>query len=145
MAQEISSLPWDSPEFYHQAHAVAAEHVKFVEHKGKRILTTDCVGADLKLLKAIAAECFHVVSSHPPKSVRTLIDVAGAEFQSESVKIGSELAAKNRPYVVRGAVLGVKGLRYFAFQTIIRFSNRPMKLFEDRAQALDWLAEDDRE
>jgi hypothetical protein len=125
VAQEISPLPWDSPDFYRQAHTVAAEHLEFVEHQGKRIPQIDCAGADLPLLKAIAAECFHVVSSHPLKSVRTLIDVAGAEFESEGVKIGSELAAKNRPYVVRGAVLGVKGLRFFAFQTIITFSNRP--------------------
>ncbi len=142
MSQEISPLPWDSPEFYLQAHAVAAARLKFVEHKGKRILTINCVQTDFQLLKAIAAEVFHVVSSHQPKSVRTLIDVEGAEFNSESVSLASELAAKNRPYVLRGAVIGVKGMRYFAFQTVISFSKRPMKLFENRLEALDWLALD---
>jgi hypothetical protein len=142
VSQEISSLSWDSPEFYPQAHAIAAKYVKFIEHKGKRILTIDCARADLQLQKAIAAEVYHVVSSQEPKSVRTLLDVEAAQFESEGVKVGSELAAKNRPYVLRGAVLGVKGLRYFALQTVISFSKRPMKLFENRQEALDWLAQE---
>lgn len=143
MGKENSKPSWDSPEFYREAHAVAAKYVQFVEHKGKRILVTDCVGADLQLLRAIAAECLHVVSSQSLKSTRTLVDVEGAEFDTESMKIGSELATKNRPYVLRSAVVGVKGLRFFAFKTIITATNRPMKLFEDRQKALDWLAEDD--
>jgi hypothetical protein len=143
VSKENSTLPWHSPEFYRQAHAVAAKYVEFVEHKGKRILVTDCAGADLQLLRAIAAECLHIVSSQGLTSMRTLVDVEGAEFDTESMKIASELAAKNRPYVLRSAVVGVKGLRFFAFKTIIAATQRPMRLFEDRQRALDWLAEDD--
>jgi hypothetical protein len=143
VSKENSTLPWDSPEFYRTVHAVAAKYVQFVEHKGKRILVTECAGADLQLLRAIAAECLHVVTGQGLKSMRTLVNVEGAEFDTESMKIGSELAAKNRPYVLRSAVIGVKGLRFFAFKTIITATNRPMKLFENREKALDWLAGDD--
>jgi hypothetical protein len=143
LSQELSPLPWDSPEFYRQAHPVAAKHVQFVEHQGKRILVTDCAGVDAQLLKAIAAECFHVVSSHGPKSLRTLIDVGGAEFVNEVVSILTELATRNRPYVMRSAVIGVTGLRFFALKTLISVSKRPIKLFDNRLQALDWLAQED--
>jgi len=143
VSKENTPLPWDSPEFYREAHAVAAKYVQFVEHRGKRILVTDCAGAGLQLLRAIAAECFHVVSSHGLKSMRTLVDVEGAEFDTESMRVGSELAAKNRPYILRSAVIGIKGLRFFAFKTIVTATQRPIKLFEDRQKALDWLAEDD--
>jgi len=143
VSQELSTLPWDSPEFYRQAHAVAAKRVQFVEHQGKRILMTDFSGADPQLLKAIAAECFHGVSRQPPKSLRTLSDIAGAEYSGEVLNILTELVTKNRPYVLRGAVVGVTGLRFFALKTLISVSKRPIKLFDTRLQALDWLANDD--
>jgi hypothetical protein len=143
VSQELSTLPWDSPEFYPEAHAIAAKRLAFIEHKGKRILTINSVGADLPLVKAIAAECWHIVSSQEPKSVRTLNDLEGGEFTTETVKILSELAAKNRPYVVRAAVIGIKGMRFFAFQTVVSLTKRPLKLFSDRWQALDWLVQDD--
>lgn len=94
------------------------------------------------MVKAIAAECWHIMSSQAEKSVRTLNDFDGAEFTSETVRIMSELAARNRPYVIRGAVIGIKGMRYFAYQTVVTVTKRPLKLFDNRVQALDWLVED---
>ena len=143
MSQEVSTLPWDSPEFYPQAHAVAAQRLEFIEHQGKRILTINSVGADFQLVRAIAAECWHIISRQELQSVRTLNDLAGSEFTSESVSVLTELAAKNRPYVVRAAVIGIKGMRFFTFQTVVSFTKRPLKLFDDRVKALDWLAQDD--
>jgi len=143
VTRDISTLPWDSPEFYAHAHSAAAKRLGFIEHKGKRILNINSAGADFQLLKAIAAECAHIIDNQELKSVRTLNDLDGAEFTNESVKLLSELAAKNRPYVVRAAVIGIKGMRFFAYQTVVSVTKRPLKLFNDRLQALDWLAEDD--
>lgn len=140
MTQTSSPLPWDSPEFYPEAHVLAGDRLAFVEHKGKRILTINSTGADLKMVKAIAAECWHIVSRQELQSVRTLNDLNGGEFTSETVRIFSELAAKNRPYVVRAAVIGIKGMRYFAYQTVVSLTKRPLKLFDNRIEALDWLA-----
>src|SRR5882724_6463102 len=143
MSQDISTLPWDSPEFYPHAHALAAGRLEFIEHKGKRILSINSAGADFQLIRAIAAECWHIVSREELQSVRTVNDLAGAEFSSETTKVFSELVTKNRPYVVRGALIGIKGMRFFAYQTVVSITNRPLKLFSTRAQALDWLAQDD--
>src|SRR5215470_12028146 len=55
VTQDISTLPWDSAEFYHYAHPIAAKRLGFVEHKGKRILTIDSRGANLQTVRAIAA------------------------------------------------------------------------------------------
>jgi hypothetical protein len=140
---DISTLPWDSPEFYAHAHALAGNRLGFVEHKGKRILNINSVGADFQLIRAIAAECSHIISGQQLKSVRTLNDLDGAEFTNESVRVLSELAAKNRPYVVRAAVIGIKGMRFFAYQTVVSVTKRPLKLFNDRVEALDWLAGDE--
>jgi hypothetical protein len=139
---DISALAWDSPEFYPHAHELAGNRLGFIEHKGKRILNINSVGADFQLIKAIAAECAHIISGQRLKSVRTLNDLDGAEFTNESVKVLSELAAKNAPYVLRAAVIGIKGMRFFAYQTVVSVTKRPLKLFSDRLQALDWLAEE---
>jgi hypothetical protein len=141
---DISTLPWDSPEYYPHAHALAGKRLGFIEHKGKRILNINSAGADFQLIRAIAAECAHIIAGQQLKSVRTLNDLDGAEFTNESVKVLSELAAKNAPYVVRAAVIGIKGMRYFAYQTVVSVTKRPLKLFSDRIEALDWLAEDDQ-
>ncbi len=143
MSQDISTLPWDSPEFYPHAHAFAAKRLEFIEHKGKRILSINSVGADFPLIRAIAAECWHIVSRQELKSVRTVNDLEGGEFSSETTKVWSELVTKNRPYVVRGALLGIKGMRFFAYQTVVSITNRPLKLFSNRSQALDWLVQED--
>ncbi len=142
MSPDISNLPWDSPEFYPHAHAMAGERLKFIEHKGKRILNINSVGADFQLIRAIAAECWHLVSREQLKSVLTVNDLEGAEFSSETTKVLSELVAKNRPYVVRGALIGIKGMRFFAYQSVVSLTNRPLKLFNDRQQALDWLVQE---
>jgi hypothetical protein len=143
VSQEPSPIPWDSPEFYRQAHVVAAKYVQFIEHQGKRILITDYAGVDTQLAKAIAAECLHVVSRQRAKSLRALTDFAGAEFSGEILSILTEVATRNLPYIFRSAVIGVTGLRFFALKTIISLSKRPIKLFDTRLQALDWLAKDD--
>ena len=137
MSQEIDALPWDSPEFYPHAHAVAGDRLGFIEHNGKSILTINSVGADFRLVRAIAAECWHIIASQEPGSMRTLNNLDGAEFTNDSVKVLSELAAKNRPYVVRAAVIGIKGMRFFAFQSVVTLTNRPLRLFSDREQALE--------
>ena len=144
MSPDISKLAWDSPEFYPHAHALAGSRLGFIEHKGKRILNINSAGADFQLIRAIAAECAHIISGQPLKSVRTLNDLDGAEFTNEGVKVLSELAARNAPYVVRAAVIGIKGMRYFAYQTVVSVTKRPLKLFSDRQEALDWLAGDDQ-
>jgi hypothetical protein len=143
VSEESSTRPWDSPEFYPEAHALAAKRLSFIEHKGKRVLTINTAGADLQMLRAIAAVCWHIVSSQRPKSVRTFNDLSASEFTTEGIQVLTELVAKNRPYVMRAAVIGVKGLRFFTLQTIISLTNRPLKLFDDRTQALDWLVQAD--
>jgi hypothetical protein len=145
VSRDISTLPWDSAEFYQYAHPIAAKRLEFLEHQGKRILTIDSTGANLPIVRAIAAECWRIVSNQELKSVRTLNNLKGAEFSSETVRIMSELVTKNRPYVVRGALIGITGMRFFAYQTVVRLTKRPLKLFETQAEALDWLALDGEE
>jgi hypothetical protein len=133
------SLPWHSQQFYSQAHALAAARVRFSNHKGTRILLVDFSEADYDLVRAIAAECLRVMSAEPPFSVLSLCEVDGIPFDTNSLRIGSELTDRCRPYSARIAVSGVTGFRAFLLQTIADAARRPMKLFKDKEPALDWL------
>jgi hypothetical protein len=141
--QKDPVLPWYSREFYRQAHAIAAARVRFSEHQEKRILVVDFSRADLDIVRAVAAECLHVMSTQPPNSVLSLVEVEGIPFHTEALKIGSELTEKVQQYAIRTAVSGVVGFRSFMLQAIADASRRPIRLFKDREKALLWLVTED--
>jgi hypothetical protein len=138
-SEKNRSLPWHSRQFYRQAHAVAAPRVWFDQYKGTRILIVDFSRADLDLVRAVAAECLHVMSAEPPFSVLSLCEVEGIPFNTEALRVGGELTDMCRPYSARLAVSGVAGFRGFLLQTIADAAGRPTKLFKDRIAALNWL------
>lgn len=140
-AEKNRSLPWHSPQFYQQVRGVAASRVQFVRHKGVRILIIDFSKADVELVRAIAAECLHVMEAEPSLSVLSLSDVEGILFDTESLRIGNELTERCRPYSAKVAVSGVTGFRAFLLQAIADVAGRPMKMFKEKQPALDWLVE----
>lgn len=139
MSEKEAVLPWHSPQFYRQAHAVGATRVRFSEHKGRRILVVDFSRAELDLVRAVAAECLHVMSAQPPQSVLSLVEVEGIPFSTDALKIGSELTEMANRFSLRTAVSGVTGFRSFLLQTIADTAKRPIKLFKERDKALAWL------
>ena len=94
------------------------------------------------MLKAVAEEMHRVISKEPPKSVRTLNDVTGTGFDSESVAVLKSKVAANAPYVRRAAVIGITGLQALIYEAVQKFSQRSIPLFSTRQEALDWLVKD---
>jgi hypothetical protein len=133
---------WHSPEFYRDAHELAAKRVSFIEHKGRRILFVDFFEAELEVVKATAAECLHVMSQEPAHSVLSLVEVEGIPFHPDALKVGSELTEMGQAYSLRTALSGVSGFRSFMLQTIANATKRPIRLFKERVEALDWLVTD---
>jgi hypothetical protein len=144
MANDVATetntvLPWHSPQFYRQAHDIGASRVRFFEHQGRRILHIDFSRAGLDVVRAVAAECLHVVSAEPPHSVLSLVQTGGVPFNSDSYKVGAELTQMVHQYSLRTAISGVTGFRSFVLQTIANAAKRPIKLFRERDEALAWL------
>jgi hypothetical protein len=143
MIEKETVLPWDSPQFYRQAHAIGAQRVRFMEHRGRKILFVDFSKAELDVIRAVAAECLHVMMTQPPLSVLSLVEMEGIPFSTEALKIGSELTEKGQNYSLRTAVSPVVGFRSFLLQTVADASKRPIKLFKEREKALEWLVSED--
>src|SRR5262249_17433028 len=129
--------PWYSSQFYRRAHAIGAPRGRFTDHQAWRILVVDFSGAELDLIRAVAAECLHVMAGQPPYSVLSLVEVEGIPFSTDALKIGSELTEMAQRYALRTAVSGVTGFRSFLLQKIADASNRPIRLFKDRDRALE--------
>jgi hypothetical protein len=120
----------------------AARRVRFILHRGKRVLAIDYSHCDVAQLKAVADEMHRVIAREPLNSVRTLTDVTGTGFDHESVEFLKSRVAANAPYVRRAAVIGISGLQRLIYEAVKLFTKRSIPNFSARADALDYLVED---
>lgn len=117
------------------------ERTRFIEHQGKRILLLDYSGVrDPEQALREIRHSMSVVAQHPPGSLRVLTNVRDARYNAAVLQGMKELAAHNAPYVRASAVVGMSGLHRIAYQAVILFSKRNIKVFDAEAEALDWLA-----
>jgi hypothetical protein len=122
--------------------AIAPGRVRFIEHRGKRVLFINYSHCDVAMLKAVAEEGHRVIAREQPNSVLTLNDVTGTTFDKESVAVLQAKVAANAPYVRRGAVIGIHGLQRLIYEGVQTFSRRRLPLFNSREEALSWLVQD---
>lgn len=117
---------------------------RFIEHRGQRIVLLDFSGLGANPAEALRhiAEAREFIGRLPPDgSARTLTDALGARYNSEILQAMKELAAHNKPYVDRAAVVTDSGLHRIGILAVATFSGRSLRGFADRDSALDWLAE----
>ncbi|HWZ43442.1 MAG TPA: hypothetical protein VNW97_08180 [Candidatus Saccharimonadales bacterium] len=124
--------------------AIAAR-VRFIEHAGTRVLAIDYRHCDVALLKQVVMEGHRVISRELPNSVLTLNDVAGTQFDQESVKVLKSMVAANAPYVKRAAIIGISGLQLLIYDAVQTFSQRRIPRFSSQQDALDWLVKEEEE
>lgn len=119
-----------------------SDRIRWVEHKGKRILLHDFSGISnpFDVLPAVATSRA-VVAAQPKGSVLTLTNVTGSRFNKEIVDALKELANHNKPYVKAGAVVGLSGLQRIVYVAITQFTGRRLPTFSSAEEAMDWLAE----
>ncbi len=80
-----------------------------------------------------------LIASQPMNSVLTLTNVINTDFNEDITDGLKEFTAHNKPYVKKGAVVGVKGLQKVVYQAVISFSKRDLSLFDNVDDAKDWL------
>jgi hypothetical protein len=120
----------------------AARRVRFIMHRGKRVLSIDYSHCDVVRLKAVSEEMHRVIAREPLNSVLTLTEVTGTTFDQESVEFLKSKVAANAPYVKRAAIFGISGLQRLIYDAVRLFTRRSIPHFDSRAEALDYLAGD---
>ncbi|MDA8099007.1 MAG: hypothetical protein M0042_05220 [Nitrospiraceae bacterium] len=116
------------------------ERVKFIEHKGRRILHLDFTHARTDEVLAIIREAKTVIAAQPPQSVRTLTDVTEIKFNTETADAMKQFVAHNKPFVTAAAVVGITGLKQIIYNAVVKFSGRNLVAFDSAGPAKDWLA-----
>ncbi|HEY0019964.1 MAG TPA: hypothetical protein VGC13_26930 [Longimicrobium sp.] len=116
------------------------ERTRFMEHRGQRILLLDYAGVKdpAEALRDIR-HSMEVVARQPPASLLVMTVVREARYNAAVLQGMKELAAHNAPYVKASAVVGMSGLHRIAYQAVILFSKRNIKVFDQESEALDWL------
>jgi hypothetical protein len=117
------------------------ERTRFIEHRGKRILLLDYSGVrDPQEAIREVRHSMEVVARQPPASLLVLTQVRDARYNAAVLQQMKELAAHNAPYVRASAIVGMSGLHRIAYQAVILFSKRNIRVFDAESEALDWLA-----
>jgi hypothetical protein len=116
------------------------ERTRFIDHRGTQVLMLDYAGIrdPEEAVREIQAS-MRFVATQPRGSLRVLTVVRDARYNAAVLQGMKELAAHNAPYVLASAAVGLSGLHRIAYQAIILFSKRNIKIFDTEAAALDWL------
>ena len=115
-----------------------SERIRWITHKGKRILFSDYSGLKgEEYIAAIEALKQELVRQPAGSIVLTLNDVTGSVASHPVVKKGQELEeAKNQRGVITfAAMVGLTGMK----AALIQFVNRDAHVFASHEEAKDWL------
>ena len=115
------------------------ERVRFIQHMGWEVLLIDCSNCSSDDLNETFDLAQDQIAERPEKSVLTLTDLTGAEFDKKSADHMKVVAAYNRPHVKRAALVGIETLPEVYYHNLLSFSAREFPVFKTREEALDWL------
>lgn len=113
--------------------------VQIEVHNGQRVITIDCRNCKPAELIDIFDEVQELVTAQPPKSLHTLTDYTGAEFDRETLERMKLVAAMDRPHIIRAALIGVDTLPEQYHKAMQNFSARQFATFKTRDEALAYL------
>jgi hypothetical protein len=115
------------------------ERIRFITHKGQRILLIDLSSCSAEEVTAAA----HLVPSYttpePHGSLLLLADFTGAKFDKATVTALKEATAYTQPHLKRSAWIGVESLPKVFYENIRNFSRRTLPTFHTRDEALEYL------
>jgi len=117
------------------------ERVKFIEHKGEKILFIDMSNLLEKEMLEIIDYAKKIIRNQQENSLLTLTDVTHSRYNVEVVNAMQEYTKGNKPYVKKAAILGVNPIKRIIFNKIMEFSKRDLVAFDTIEKAKDWLVE----
>lgn len=116
------------------------QRINWLKHEGVRILRIDFTNCTPAEMMKIIDEAKETVGSEPRGSVRTLTNITNARFNSDVNTTMKNYVAHNKPYVCAAALVGLSGLQRIVYRAVVKFSGRVIRVCDDEASALTWLA-----
>ena len=116
------------------------ERLRYVEHRGKRILLADVSACTEEQLTECIKAVPQFVTKQPEHSVLLLGDFTGTHFTKETVEQLKVAAVFDRPHVAKAAWVLSDNLHKVLIDSIRNFSARQIAIFATREEAMDYLA-----
>jgi hypothetical protein len=116
------------------------DHIRFINPQSKQVLLIDLSNCSATEVGKIVRAVPEFVTTRPRGSVLILSDFTGASLDSEAVRIIKETAVFDKTYVKKSAWAGTKNLPQAFAEDVSSFSRREFSIFENRKDALAWLA-----
>lgn len=118
--------------------------VRWINHKGKRILLVDFKDYTTKRIKTgeyknYLQEARQIIDTQPRKSLLIITDITNAGFTYQSNTAMKSFAKANTPYVKASAVVGVTGLKKVVITSVRILTGRNIKIFDTVDEAKEWL------
>jgi len=114
--------------------------VQFIEVEGGRVLEIVYAGLRTQAeLERVAKEASATMRGEPPGSVLALVDLTGVRYTLRAARVLSEHAAANTPAIRARALVGLIPVARAALGEVARLTDRPIRAFDSREEALRWL------
>jgi len=118
------------------------DRIQFINHQGREVLLVDFSNCKANEVEEIARAVPEYTTVRPRGSVLVLTDFSGAAFDRDALRAVKETAVFDKPFVKKSALLGTEDLPASFYDELKIFSRRELLRFNNREQALDWLAAD---
>ena len=116
------------------------ERIRFVTHRGQRILLVDYTNCTADEVAEIADQAPPIITREPAGSLLLLADFTGAQVNRETAEHIKVAAAIDKAHVKRDACVLDSGLPRALYDSVRSFSTRELPIFHTREAALDYLA-----
>ncbi len=116
------------------------ERIRYVEHRGKRILLADVSACTEEQLLECIRSVPQYVTKQPKHSVLLLGDFTNTLFTKDTIEQLKIAAVFDRPHVAKAAWVLSDNLHKVLLDSIRAFSAREIAVFATREEALDYLA-----
>jgi hypothetical protein len=118
------------------------ERIRFITHRGHRVLLVDVSHCSATELARLARLVPASTVTEPPGSVLLLADFSGSEFDKTTIEALKQATVFDRPHLKRSAWVGVETLPHVFYENLKSFSRRDLPTFKTREEALEWLVAD---
>ncbi len=123
---------------------VMRKEMQVKNYKGRDILVLDFTEVSKEKIPELIADIKDWVKTQPENSICTLTDISGLFFDKQMIEHFKDLTSFNKPYVVAGVVIGMKGLQKVAYNAVMTFSGRKLATFDSRDEGMEWLVKQEK-
>ena len=115
------------------------DRVRFITHRGQRILLIDFSNCSPEEVGEISDRTPAMVTQEPVGSVCILADFTGAEFNRQAVERIKVATAIDKPHIKRTAWVLDNNMPQALYDSVRTFSTREFPIFATREEALEYL------